>query len=379
VAYSATELGKGLSERRRQIESTCVLGDLRAELKPFARRNNLLALSVVALDLTVFLSASFMAVASTNILLKAIFAALAGTMTSTLFVLAHDASHGSLTTGYRLNRFLARLLFLPSLHNYTLWRIQHNRLHHRTPNVKGINSWSPLSYQEYADLPQWKQILQRFYRCGAGFGVYYLIERWWKDKFIPSPRVGPRHRSRAWGDVGLLSSALLLWLCALFGLGREFGNGSGIAAIFWGFVIPFAIWNYLIGLTIFLHHTSPAVPWFDSVGSFTTHSDDELSVNVQYPRWYAWLSHNIMEHPAHHVNPLIPWYHLRSAQQRLIVLVGSRAQTATFGPRYLLSIVRTCKLYDYSTHQWLDFSGRPTSRQTEVGRSASGFHRPRVA
>ena len=56
-------------------------------------------------------------------------------------VLGHDATHGSLVAAPLHNRVLARLLFLPALHNYTLWRIEHNRLHHRSPSVRGINSW----------------------------------------------------------------------------------------------------------------------------------------------------------------------------------------------------------------------------------------------
>src|SRR6266705_1756614 len=342
-----------------------MLNELRAEMRPFTRRNNLIAVSVLVLDYVVFLTASVMAVVSEPFWLKLFFAVLAGTMTSTLFVLGHDASHGSLTTSYRLNRLLARLLFIPSLHNYTLWRIQHNRLHHQTPNVKGINSLSPLSYAEYRSLPGWRRALQRFYRSGAGFGTYYLVERWWKDKFIPGRDVGLRHRSRAWGDFAILCLSLSLWLCLLFAVASEFGDGRALGSIFWGFVLPFIIWNHLIGLTVFLHHTHPAIPWFDSVVSATSYGGDELSVNVLYPRWYGLLSHNIMDHPAHHVNPLIPWYHLHDAQHRLIELVGPRARIANFGPKYLLTTVRRCKLYDYDAHQWLNLSGRPTSRQTD--------------
>jgi omega-6 fatty acid desaturase (delta-12 desaturase) len=129
--------------------------------------------------------------------------------------------------------------------------------------------------------------------------------------------------------------------------------------------LPFLIWNFLIGLTIFLHHTHPAVPWFKTTEIARINGgDDLLSINVLFPRWYALLSHNIMDHPAHHLNPLIPWYRLHCAQRKLIELLGSSARTEAFGVRYLWVTVRTCKLYDYDSHDWLDFSGRPTSHTT---------------
>ena len=69
----------------------------------------------------------------------------AGTAISSMFVLGHDAAHGVLTAKPALNRIYGRLAFLSSLHNYSLWVIAHNKMHHVEPNFKGRNSWSPLS------------------------------------------------------------------------------------------------------------------------------------------------------------------------------------------------------------------------------------------
>src|SRR6185503_11692047 len=110
---------------------------LRDAMRPFVARDSTIAYAAVLLDFGVYLTATVLAITVDATWLKAVLAFTAGIMISTLFVLGHDATHGSLVASSRQNRVLGRLLFLPSLHNYTLWRIQHNRLHHQSPNVKG--------------------------------------------------------------------------------------------------------------------------------------------------------------------------------------------------------------------------------------------------
>ena len=58
---------------------------------------------------------------------------LAGVATAMLFVLGHDACHGSLTPSPRLNRWIGSLAFLPSLTPFSAWELGHNQTHHGTP------------------------------------------------------------------------------------------------------------------------------------------------------------------------------------------------------------------------------------------------------
>jgi len=47
-----------------------------------------------------------------------------------LFVIGHDACHGSYTPNKTLNKWIGRIAFLPSLTPYSLWEIGHNLAHH---------------------------------------------------------------------------------------------------------------------------------------------------------------------------------------------------------------------------------------------------------
>ncbi len=54
-----------------------------------------------------------------------------------LFVIGHDACHGSYTPNKTLNKWIGRIAFLPSLTPYSLWEIGHNLAHHGFTNLKG--------------------------------------------------------------------------------------------------------------------------------------------------------------------------------------------------------------------------------------------------
>ena len=209
----------------------------------------------------------------------------------------------------------------------------------------------------------WRRVLERIYRSG-GFGVYYLVERWWKDKFIPLRCVPTELRRAASWDLALLLAWLAAQSAAIIAVARISGADSPLTAMFWGGVVPFAVWYCNMGLTVFLQHTHFEVPWFRSVEEARAFGGQEdLTIHVRYPRWYGLLSHDIMDHHAHHINPMIPFYNLHRAQLRLNTLLGESVVVEAFGARYIFSLIRCCKLYDYEHRKWLDFAARRTDRQ----------------
>lgn len=335
---------------------------IRAALRPYLARSNLRALVLFALTLVVYLAAVAGAVALAAWPAKLVCAVIAGATIASLFVIGHDAAHGAFARGRRLNGWIGRIAFLPTLHNFSLWQVAHNRLHHVDVNVKGLNSWSPLSKAEFDALPVWRRLLERLYRTPLGLGAYYLKERWWRDKFFPRRRHAVGARGIFFADFALL----VAWLTAFLGLlvyaGAAGLPGGPVATVIWGFVVPFAVWNALMGGTIYVQHTSARVPWFRSRDEWErVRRQEDLTVHIEVPRWYGLISHHIMDHPAHHVMPKIPLYNIGAAQRRLNELLGERAVRERFTPRYLLDTMRRCKLYDYEGHRWLGFDGRPTS------------------
>jgi acyl-lipid omega-6 desaturase (Delta-12 desaturase) len=133
-----------------------------------------------------------------------------------------------------------------------------------------------------------------------------------------------------------------------------------------------------MGMNVLLQHTHPAVKWYLSDDEARDSGGQETrTVHVQLPRWYGVLGHEIMEHPAHHINPAIPFYRLHSAQTRLNEVLGADAVRTIFGRTSLRTVVRTCKLYDYDKHLWLDFEGLPTSAL--LGADTGGTSAPSIS
>jgi len=325
----------------------------------FVARDDRFSVLALIIDWTIYLGAVVSAIVADEIWLKLPAAVIAGTAISMLFILGHDAAHKSLVSSQAANAILGRILFLPCLHNYSLWVIQHNRLHHQATNIRNLNSYSPRSPEEFQDMPPWRQWRERLYRSFAGFGLYYLIERWWKDKFFPRKHLSRKSRSSAWLDFVVVISWPVCFAVALYAI---LGGGDAFApAMLWGFVVPFLVWNQLMGLTAFLQHTNPKVPWFRSLEeSRGNKTQAELTVLVQYPSWYDVLSHNIMQHQAHHINARIPWYKLKAAQHKFTELLGDSVATERMSLRYVLRLTRMCQLYDYERNRWLSFAGQPT-------------------
>ena len=151
---------------------------LRLAISEYTERSTPIGLSIFLFDVLIYISAIAGVIFMENLFLRVVCSVVAGLKISTLFVIAHDAAHASFVRNRMLNKLIARLAFLPSYHNYSLWLIAHNKLHHQSTNIQGGNSWSPLSKEEYDALPGWRKHVEQFYRSPVGISFYYLIERW---------------------------------------------------------------------------------------------------------------------------------------------------------------------------------------------------------
>ena len=100
-----------------------------------------------------------------GIALKAVCVVGATMLIGGLYVLGHDAGHGILVPNRRLNRWLARLCFLPSYAPLAGWFRAHVLLHHYFLRVKGRDMvWAPWTVEEYRAAPLHRRLWYRFLR-----------------------------------------------------------------------------------------------------------------------------------------------------------------------------------------------------------------------
>ncbi len=334
---------------------------IRSWLAPISSRSTGRAMGLVGLDLALLAACFATTVLASPAWLQLIMAAATGLVISRLFILGHDACHQSFTPHRRLNRWLGRILFLPSLTPYSLWEVGHNVVHHGYTNLRGFDFvWQPRSLAEFQALPAWRRGLERVYRSGWAPWLYYLVEIWWKRMFFPNRATMPTRRAVFTWDCVLVSAFATAWVTGLVLLAAP-THQSVAWLLTVGFVLPFIFWNGMIGFVVYVHHTHLGVVWHDDKAGWSASQPFvSTTVHLTFRSAMGAVLHHIMEHTAHHIDMSIPLYRLKRAQALLERKLEKAIIVQPFSWRWYADTARRCKLYDFKARCWTDFDGRPT-------------------
>lgn len=339
---------------------------IRSWLVPVSQKSTAKALALVSLDVFLFGLLIAGTVWMRNPAVKLALGLAAGFMIGRLFILGHDACHQSFTPHRTLNRWLGRLVFLPSLTPYSLWDVGHNVVHHGYTNLKGYDFvWQPRTLDDFQALPRGRRLIERLYRSGWAPWLYYLVEMWWLRMYFPGARYMPSRRRIFFWDSVLVSIAALAWIGGLVAAALATRQPVWLILVA-GFVVPFLFWNGMIGFVVYLHHTHTNIAWHEDKARWTRSQPFvTTTVHMKFRPLFGMdvgaLLHHIMEHTAHHLDMGIPLYRLRQAQAILEEKLPGRIVVQTFSWRWYFDTARRCKLYDYGRQRWLDFAGRVTS------------------
>ena len=304
------------------------------------------------------------AVANFGLPVNLLFGTANGVFIALLFIIGHDGCHGSFVPSRGWNSFFARLAFIPCVHSVSLWRRTHNELHHFRTNLKGVDQvWAPMSKAEYDAASPFRRWLERIYRGPIGPVIYYYGEFWLYRLVLPLAPETRAQWKRHLPDSLFVITAFLLSLVAIGFAGSQFAPQRPLWLTYaTGWVLPFAIWNYLMGLTIYLNHTHPAIPWFHDERSWNSHVGNVLgTTHVKLPRWLAPLYSDALSHTAHHADVRLPVYALPQAQSMLEARFKRGVQEYDFSFGEYRRIYTACKLFDFDRMCWTDFEGRPTA------------------
>lgn len=337
------------------------LAALRDALAPYRRRNTSIAVGLFAGDLLLLTAGQTLVVLGPVVPLRLLGALLTWIGIVRLFLIGHDACHGALTDHDWLNRALGRIAFLPSLTPFSLWHVGHNVVHHGFNNLRGRDFvWEPRTPAEYQRLPRWRRALERLYRSATGPAPYYFWEIWWKRLYFPGLA---RLRTRRWqfvADCTAVTGAAAGWIAGLTWAAVRTNSSPGLVVAL-GFLLPFFLWTWTVGLVVYLHHTAPDLRWFDDRRQWLRAAAQATATRyLRLPPLLETLLHQIMAHPAHHLDGTIPCYRLKAAQRRLTELLPE-VQPVRFTWRYYRECVRICKTYDFALGSWRPFAPSPVA------------------
>ena len=329
------------------------LSEVRKSIDPKAyQRSMWITFFWFAVDLFFYMLAMCGVFMADSLLLKLFFGLIAGIATSSMFVWAHDAAHGSLFKNKWVAEILGTIFMLPSLNMYRLWSYGHNRVHHGFTSFSPLDwIWRPLTIDEYANLTKMKKMLYRVERSLYGCGLHYIYKVWWPKMvmFVPSDLGADKVFAIR---VDKLIS-LLFALVVGFVYYRHGGYMSAIIAV----GMPFIVFNYVISLIVYLHHTHPKIPFFDERAEWNHTIGALYCTTVIYSNWLVdTITHHIMIHTPHHVDIRIPFYRLKTALTSIKQHYSQYLHEYNMDMATLKQIFKSCKLYDYHKHVWYNFA-----------------------
>jgi omega-6 fatty acid desaturase (delta-12 desaturase) len=345
-------------------ESPHAAGEMRARAAEPDPRSLSRGLALFFVHILLYLVTLLGAVANFGLPVNIVFGAANGVFIALLFIVGHDGCHGSFVPHRGWNLWLARFAFLPCVHSVTLWRRTHNELHHFRTNLKGVDEvWAPMSKAEYDAASPVRRWLERVYRGPAGPVVYYYGEFWLSRLILPLTPGTRAQWKKHLPDSLFVIAGFVGTLAAIGYLGSLLAPQRPIWLTFaTGWALPFAVWNYLMSLTIYLNHTHPSIPWFRDEESWSFHAGNVLgTTHVKLPRYLAPLYSDALSHTAHHANIRLPVYALPEAQIVLETAFTGSIPEYTFSLEDYRRIYTACKLFDFERMCWTDFEGRPTA------------------
>ncbi len=279
--------------------------------------------------------------------LKLLYALPLGLVYSMFFNLGHELCHRTYFRGRFWNHFWGRLLFSLVFHNFSLFEVVHNHHHHVYTNVKGLNSWSPCSPEEYRAMSPLRRAWERFLRSPAGIGIYYVTRRLFRLKCLPNRGyMGESLKAVQYWDFGLIVLVHAGLIAALWLLNPQ----QWLVNVLVIEVIALILGMHIVGTVVFLQHTHRDLPWFAE--PVVTRNPEEVTTTspALAPVPVMDFSYHIM----HHRKPATPVFELKKKETELY---GDRPvkRVSLLDFRHLLDTMRHCQLYDYEGGRWLRF------------------------
>src|SRR5881227_3524628 len=111
------------------MQSMAGIARLRQILKPYRSKADAFAIGLFAADCAMYLICAAIAAGRAPVLIRFLAGTAEGVLLAMLFVVGHDACHGSFTSRRWLNVAIGRLAFLPTMTPYSLWELSHNLTH----------------------------------------------------------------------------------------------------------------------------------------------------------------------------------------------------------------------------------------------------------
>lgn len=271
-----------------------------------------------------------------------------------LFIMQHDAGHGSFFKSHRANDLIGYWIGVLTLSPYHYWQKTH-AIHHATSgnlDKRGFGDIDTLTVAEYQSLSRWDQFKYRAYRHPLTmFVVGPFFQFVIKHRF---PYNIPKSWKREWRSVHLTNLALVTVLCA-----------AGVTLGLKNFLLvqlPITFLACFAGAWLFyIQHQYADTYWRRDKDWDYFEASVKGSSYYVLPKILQWFTGSIGLHHIHHYNSRIPNYALQKCYD----------ENPEFQKVTRLSILSSLKcirlaLWDETNEKLISFRDLPVSTPVAV-------------
>jgi omega-6 fatty acid desaturase (delta-12 desaturase) len=218
-----------------------------------------------------------------------------------LFIICHDATHGSFLASKVANDMIGGFCGLLTFTPYRHWRGEHSIHHGATGDLdrRGVGDVWTMTVQEYLESSRWKKVAYRIARNPlvlfviAPIALFLVLYRF-------SRKGAPDREIRSVRNTNLALFAMMCVMGSIFG----FGNYLILQCAMMSLAGAGGVWLF------YMQHQYEDAYWERTENWDYTIAGLKGSSFLRLPRILQWFSGNIGFHHIHHLSPRVPNYHL---------------------------------------------------------------------
>lgn len=275
-----------------------------------------------------------------------------------LFILQHDAGHGSFFPKRWMNDLLGFLSGVLTLVPYHYWQASHARHHATSGNLdkRGVGDIYTMTVREYLEATPWERFKYRIYRNPF---VMFLIGPIYvfmiSYRFPLGYGSDKPHLRNSVAFTNLALALLLAGIVLLFGV-------KTLLFVY----LPIQYFAGMLGIFLFyVQHQFEDAYWENDPRWEYLKAAMEGSTYLKLPKLLQWLTGNIGFHHIHHLAPKIPNYYLEKVQKEVDLV--KVAPTVTLKDALKIAFA-DMHLHDEESRKLVGFKDvAPLLRQMERG------------
>jgi omega-6 fatty acid desaturase (delta-12 desaturase) len=225
------------------------------------------------------------------------------------YAIEHDCGHHSFLRGRLQNSIAGNIVAFPTLIPYAMWKFIHNSHHNHVGNLdkRDVNPemWT-MTVNEYNNTKGVKRLMYHFMRSRISRFVFAPIIVFGLIFRIPNPKFDTQ------GNIGVVIYDLLYG--ALYWFVFKHFDGTALLLVY---VTPLMMFYTLAFYVFYAQHQFEETYWEKEEDWNYEEATFKGSTYLTAPKWFNWISCNVVYHNIHHLISAIPNYNLEKAHLAL--------------------------------------------------------------